>query len=163
MATWQEFVDEAPRIAEIFRRRHAATGNLCLLATVRADGSPRISPIEPRVFEGRLLLVGMPHTTKFRDLGRDGRFCLHTATVDPHVGEGDVKLFGAVRNDRDTALHQRFAHMLYAESGFDLRGQEFDPFYVAELTGGSSVTIDGGQLTVTIWRPGQGERAVRKT
>ncbi len=163
MATWQEFVDQAPRIAEIFQRRHAATGNLCLLATVRADGSPRISPIEPRVFEGRLLLVGMPHTTKFADLGRDPRFCLHTATVDPHVGEGDVKLFGSVRNDRDTALHQRFADALFAESGFDLRGQEFDPFYVAELSSGSSVTIDDGQLTITIWKPGQGERVVRKS
>jgi len=163
MATWQEFVDQAPRIAEIFQRRHAATGNLCLLATVRADGSPRISPIEPRVFEGRLLLVGMPHTTKFADLGRDPRFCLHTATVDPHVGEGDVKLFGTVRNDQDTALHQRFADALFAESGFDLRGQEFDPFYVADLSSGSSVTIDDGQLTITIWKPGQGERVVRKS
>ena len=136
MATWQEFVDQAPRIAEIFQRRHAATGNLCLLATVRADGSPRISPIEPRVFEGRLLLVGMPHTTKFADLGRDPRFCLHTATVDPHVGEGDVKLFGTVRDDQDKPMHQRFADALFAESGFDLRGQEFDPFYVADLTAG---------------------------
>jgi hypothetical protein len=163
MATWHEFVDQAPRIAEIFQRRHAATGNLCLLATVRADGSPRISPIEPRVFEGRLLLVGMPHTTKFHDLGRDPRFCLHTATVDPHVGEGDVKLFGAVRNEQDRPLHQRFADALFAESGFDLRGQEFDPFYVADLSSGSSVTIDDGQLTITIWKPGQGERVVRKS
>src|ERR1700754_1070302 len=117
MATWQEFVTEAPQIAEIFGRRHAATGKLCLLATVRADGSPRISPIEPRVFEGRLLLVGMPHTTKFRDLGRDPRFCLHTATVDPQVAEGDVKLFGTVRHDPDRGLHQRFADNLYAEIG----------------------------------------------
>ncbi|WP_203718977.1 pyridoxamine 5'-phosphate oxidase family protein, partial [Asanoa siamensis] len=163
MATWQEFVDEAPRIAAIFRRRYAATGKLCLLATVRADGSPRISPIEPRVFEGRLLLVGMPHTTKFADLGRDGRFCLHTATVDPHVADGDVKLFGTAVNDPDRALHQRFADALFAESGFDLRGQEFDPFYVAELSGGSSVTIDDGQLAVTIWKPGRGERVVRKS
>ncbi|SDZ29893.1 Pyridoxamine 5'-phosphate oxidase [Asanoa ishikariensis] len=163
MATWQDFVEEAPRVSEIFQRRHAATGNLCLLATVRADGSPRISPIEPRVFEGRLLLVGMPHTTKFADLARDGRFCLHTATADPHVGDGDVKLFGAVRNDQDRALHQRFADALFAENGFDLRGQEFDPFYVAELSSASSVTIDDGELTITIWKPGQGERVVRKS
>jgi hypothetical protein len=162
VTTWQEFVDEAPRIAEVFRRRHAATGNLCLLATLRADGSPRISPIEPRVFEGRLVLVGMPHTTKFRDLGRDPRFCLHTATVDPHVTDGDVKLFGTVRHDPDRALHQRFAADLFAETGFDLRGQEFDSFYVADLSSASSVTIDDGRLTITIWKPGEGERVVRK-
>jgi hypothetical protein len=162
MANWQQFVDEAPRIAEIFGRRHAATGNLCLLATLRADGSPRISPIEPRVFEGELAVVGMPGTTKFADLDRDGRFCLHTATVDPHVGDGDVKLFGAVRELPDKPLHQRFAEMLFAESGFDLRGRDFDPFYVADLTGASSVTIDDGVLTITIWKPGRGERVVRK-
>jgi hypothetical protein len=69
-----------PRIAEIFVRRHTATGNLCPLATLRSDGYPRISPIEPRTFEGELLIVGMPNTTKFRDLSRDGRFSLHTGT-----------------------------------------------------------------------------------
>lgn len=41
--------------------------------------------MEPRVFEGQLWLVGMSGTTKFNDLARDPRFCLHTATVDPEV------------------------------------------------------------------------------
>jgi hypothetical protein len=163
MVAWKEFVDEAPAIAEVFVRRHRATGNLCMLATLRSDGYPRISPMEPRIFEERLVLVGMPGTTKFRDLGRDPRFCLHTATVDPYVGEGDVKLWGEARNVQDQGLHERFADDLFAESGLDLRGQAFDPFYVADLTGGSSLQFADGQLTVTIWKPGEGERAVPKT
>ena len=65
-----------------------------MLATLRTDGSPRISPMEPRVFEGDLWLVGMPHTAKFRDLERDPRFSLHTATIDPNVGDGDAKVWG---------------------------------------------------------------------
>jgi len=64
MTTWKEFTERAPRIAAIFTRRHAATGNLCLLATLRSDGYPRISPIEPRIFEDQLWIVGMPLTTK---------------------------------------------------------------------------------------------------
>ena len=68
MTTWEEFSALAPRIAEIFVRRHAATGNLCMLATNRPDGFPRISPMEPRVFEGELWIGGMPNTAKFRDL-----------------------------------------------------------------------------------------------
>jgi Pyridoxamine 5'-phosphate oxidase len=163
MVAWQEFVDEAPSIAEIFVRRHTATGNLCMLATLRSDGYPRISPIEPRVFEGRLVVVGMPGTTKFKDLGRNPRFCLHTATVDTHVSDGDVKLWGDVRNVQDKELHQRFATNLFEETGFDLRGQDFDPFYVADLNGASSVEMREGQLTITIWKPGEGERVVRKT
>jgi hypothetical protein len=43
-------------------------------------GIPESAPIEPRTFEGELLIVGMPNTTKFRDLSRDGRFSLHTGT-----------------------------------------------------------------------------------
>ncbi len=162
MATWTELVAGAPRVAAVFARRHAATGNLCLLATLRSDGFPRISPIEPRVFEDQLWIVGMADTTKFRDLGRDPRFCLHTATVDTEVSDGDAKLWGVVHDVRDPALHQRFAEALFEETGLDLRGGELSPFYAAALTGGSAVEIIGGHMEVTIWRPGEPERVVRK-
>lgn len=162
MTTWTEFSEVAPRISAVFSRRHAATGNLCLLATLRADGSPRISPIEPRVFEDRLWLIGMPGTTKFRDLARDPRFCLHTATVDTEVTEGDAKLWGVVEDVPDKVLHQRFATALFEETGFDLRGQEFDHFYAAELTSASAVEVGDGHMDVTIWKPGEAERIVRK-
>jgi hypothetical protein len=162
MVTWNEFAGSAPRIAEVFLRRHAAAGNLCLLATLRSDGYPRISPIEPRIMDGQLLLVGMPNTTKFRDLGRDPRFCLHTATVDAHVSDGDAKLWGTVRHLPDEELQQRFATSLFEETGMDLRGRAFDPFHAADLTGASSLAIEDGQLAITIWRPGEEERVVRK-
>jgi len=163
MVAWSEFAEQAPRIAEVFVRRHAATGNLCLLGTTRADGYPRISPLEPRIVDGRLVLAGMPGTVKFRDLGRDGRFCLHTATVDRHVSEGDVKLWGIADDVQDPELHQRFAKNLYAETGLDLRGEGFRPFYVGTLTGASSIEIEDGTLVITSWRPGAGERIIRKS
>ncbi|MGX7677951.1 pyridoxamine 5'-phosphate oxidase family protein [Jatrophihabitans sp. DSM 45814] len=162
MVTWNRFSQSAPRIAEIFLRRHSATGNLCLLATLRSDGFPRISPMEPRIFEGSLWLIGMPNTTKFHDLGRDPRFCLHTATIDTEVADGDAKLWGRVRHMPDPELHQRFATSLYDETGFDLRGQVFETFYEADLTAGSAVEVGGGHLDVTIWKVGEPERVVRK-
>jgi Pyridoxamine 5'-phosphate oxidase len=162
MTTWTEFTEGAPRIAAVFARRHAATGHLCMLATLRSDGYPRISPMEPKIFEGELWLIGMPGTTKFRDLTRDPRFCLHTATVDTEVSDGDAKLWGAVRDVPDRALHQRFAAALFEETGFDLRGQEFDHFFAADLTGASAVEVGGGHMDVTIWKPGAPERVVRK-
>lgn len=163
MLTWNDFAAEAPHISEIFARRHAATGNLCMLATLRSDGSPRISPVEPRMFGGHLVIVGMPGTTKFTDLERDPRFCLHTATVDTHVSEGDAKLWGSAVNLQDKDFHQGFTDDLFEESGFDLRGTEFDPFFVADITSASSVEIEGDQLKITIWKPGEGERAVNKS
>jgi hypothetical protein len=162
MTTWAEFTASAPRIAAIFTRRMVATGNLCMLATLRADGSPRISPIEPRVFEDELWIIGMPSTTKFRDLDRDPRFCLHTATVDTHVTDGDAKLFGLVEHVSDRALHQRFAVALFEDTGFDLRGQEFDRFHRAALSSASAVEVGDGHMDVTIWKPGQPEYVIRK-
>jgi len=162
VTTWQEFTEVAPKIAAIFTRRHAATGNLCLLATLRADGSPRISPMEPRMFEGQLWIGGMPGTMKFRDLGRDPRFCLHTATVDTEVSDGDAKLWGTVHDVQDLDLHARYADDLFRTTGFDLRGEVFKPFYAAEIGSASAVEVGGGHMDVTVWRVGEEERVVRK-
>jgi hypothetical protein len=161
MSAWEDFAAAAPHIATIFERRHRATGNLCMLATLRSDGFPRISPMEPRIFEGELWLVGMPHTTKFADLGRDARFSLHTSTVDTHVSDGDAKLWGTVRDVPDKALHRRWAQALFAESGFDLRDTEFDTFYAADILGASSVEVIDDHLDITVWTGGE-ERVVRK-
>jgi hypothetical protein len=162
MASWTEFAAAAPRIAEIFRRRHAATGHLCMLATLRPDGFPRISPMEPQFFEETLWLGGMPGTAKFRDLLRDPRFCLHTATVDTWVGEGDAKVWGTVEDVHDEALHARYADDLYARTGFDLRGRTFDHFFATHLVGAAAVEVGGGHMDVTVWKDGVPERVVRK-
>jgi hypothetical protein len=162
MTTWEEFERVAPRIAAVFRRRHAATGNLCMLGTMRADGFPRISPMEPRFFEGNLWIGGMPGTAKFEDLARDSRFTLHTATIDPHVGDGDAKVWGTVENVLDDALHQRYAEALFDETGFDLRGRTFEHFFKAHLVGAAAVEINDGHLDITMWRGGTEEHVVRK-
>lgn len=162
MATWDEFSRAAPAIAEVFVRRHAATGNLCMLGTLRADGSPRVSPMEPRFVEGRLWVVGMPGTAKFRDLARDPRYTLHTATVDTRVGEGDAKIWGTVEDVPDDALHQRFAEALHADIGLDLRGATFEHFFEAHLTGASAVAVADGHLDITVWAEGAEERVIRK-
>jgi hypothetical protein len=163
IVTWKEFADEAPGIAEIFRRRHAATGNLCMLATIRSDGYPRISPIEPNIFEEHLVIVGMPNTTKFTDLGREPRFCLHTATVDTWISDGDVKLWAKAVNLTDRDFQSRFAQDLYERTKMDLRNEVFDPFYVSDITGASSIELEDNQLKIMIWKPGEGEQVVWKT
>ena len=69
------------------------------IATLRADGSPRISGIEATFAEGQLWFGSMPDARKGRDLQRDPRFALHSASVDPPKGaesswSGDAKLSG---------------------------------------------------------------------
>jgi hypothetical protein len=72
-------------------------------------------------------------------------------------------VWGDARDLQDRHLHERFADNLFDEAGLDLRGQRFDPFYAADLIGASSVGLEDGQLTITIWKPGEGLRVVRKT
>ena len=160
-ATWAEFVAEAPAIAKIFTRRHRATGSLCLLATTRSDGFPRISPMEPRIFEGELWLPGMPGTTKFADLLRDPRFCLHTATVDTRLADGDAKLWGLAHECADGARRERFVEDLVEDTGLDLRGEEF-AFFGTKITGASAIELRDERLDVTVWKPGHPERVVPK-
>ena len=162
MALWTDFAAAAPHIAEVFTRRHTACGNLCMLGTLRPDGFPRVSPMEPRFFDGDLWLLGMPATAKFADLRADPRATLHTATVDTHVGDGDAKVWGTVQDVRDEQLHERFAEALYAESGFDLRGQRFAYFPRFDVVGASAVEIVDGHLDITVWREGDVEKVVRK-
>lgn len=162
MFAWSEFCSAAPLISTIFERRHAATGQLCLLGTIRADGSPRVSPMEPVLFEDALWIVGMPHTRKFDDLASDPRFCLHTATVDTMVGDGDAKLFGTVTDVGDLELQRRFADDLFERTGFDIRGETFDHFYRADITSASAVEVIDDHMDVHIWKAGEQERTVRK-
>ena len=163
MVNWSEFAAEAPHVAGIFVRRHADAQNLCFMATTRSDGYPRISPLEPRIIDPELVIVGMPGTSKYKDLARDPRLCLHTATVDPHLADGDVKIWAEAVDLKDESLHKRFADDLFEASGFDVRGETFDPFYVADITGASSIELEDDQLVITIWKPGEGETVVRKT
>ena len=162
VSTWKEFAGLAPRIAEVFARRHAETGNLCMLGTLRSDGFPRISPMEPRFFEGDLWIGGIPGTVKFRDLERNPRFTLHTATVDTQVTAGDAKVWGTVEDVLDPVLHQRYAKALFAETGFDLRGRTFEHFFRAHLVGAAAVATGGGHLDVTTWRECGDETVIRK-
>jgi hypothetical protein len=162
MLTWDEFSAVAPRIASVFTRRHAATGHLCMLGTIRSDGFPRISPMEPRFFAGELWIAGMPGTAKFRDLVDNPRFTLHTATSDPHVSEGDAKVWGVVEDVADTGVHQQYADVLYEETGLDLRGRRFEHLFKARVAGAAAVQISDGHLDVTVWRQEGAERVVRK-
>lgn len=65
-----------------------------VLATLRADGSPRVSGIEARFADGELWLAGMPRTVKFADLRRDPRMALHSGSDDPDSFTADAKLSG---------------------------------------------------------------------
>jgi Pyridoxamine 5'-phosphate oxidase len=84
----------AQRVRELFDAHRHKT-----LATVRADGAPRISGIETVFEDGDLVFGSMPNARKGADLRRDPRFAVHSATVDPVEGAeaqwpGEAKISG---------------------------------------------------------------------
>src|SRR5260370_24844973 len=84
----------AQRVRGLFDRHRHKT-----IATLRADGSPRISGIEVAFEDGELAFGSMPNARKGADLGRDPRFALHSATIDPGEGPeaqgpGEAKISG---------------------------------------------------------------------
>lgn len=100
MTSWQDFALAAPdfaaRVQGLFDAHRHKT-----LATLRADGSPRISGIECTFEDGQLVFGSMPGSRKGADLLRDPRFALHSGTVDPVEGAeaswpGEAKISGRV-------------------------------------------------------------------
>jgi hypothetical protein len=98
MTTWRDVEGSEPEFAQRVRSLFDAHRHKTI-ATVRADGSPRISGIEVAFDGGELVFGSMPHARKGADLRRDPRFALHSATVDPVEGAearwpGEAKISG---------------------------------------------------------------------
>lgn len=89
---WAEFERAAPHLARQGRERFERT-RVALIATLRTDGSPRISPVEP-VFAMGQLLLGVMRSAKAMDLERDPRCALHSSVSDVNGSEGEFKLHG---------------------------------------------------------------------
>jgi hypothetical protein len=93
MPSWEEITRAAPELAGSVRERFDAHRHK-VLATLRADGSPRLSGIEVTFKEGELWLGVMPGSRKSLDLQRDPRLALHSATADPELAGGDARIAG---------------------------------------------------------------------
>ena len=105
MPSWSEFEAAAPKLAQRVRERLEAHKHMTL-ATLRRDGSPRISGTEAEIRDGELWIGSMPDALKARDLQRDPRFALHSGSDDPDAWQGDAKLAGVAEEvDREGDAH----------------------------------------------------------
>jgi hypothetical protein len=121
------------------------------IATLRADGAPRISGIETAFRDGELTFGSMPNARKGADLRRDPRFALHSSTVDPIEGSephwpGEAKISGR-------AIH----------AGPTTEGPEGDLFH-ADIAEVVHTHLDPGatMLVVEWWTPTHGLRKVER-
>jgi hypothetical protein len=98
VTAWRDVEAEVPEFAGRVRALFDAHRHKTI-ATLRADGAPRISGIEVVFEDGELVFGSMSNARKGADLRRDPRFALHSATVDPVEGAeaqwpGEAKVSG---------------------------------------------------------------------
>jgi hypothetical protein len=100
MPTWGEVEAEVPELAARALAYFAAHTHKTI-ATLRRDGSPRISGTEADFSRGELWLGSMWQAVKALDLRRDPRFALHSGSDDPPGWTGDAKLAGRAEEVTD--------------------------------------------------------------
>jgi hypothetical protein len=151
MASWAEFASAEPALASRVKERFAIRKHKTL-ATLRKDGSPRISGIEVEFADGELYLGIMPDSVKLRDLARDPRIALHSPTDDPSESNpqgwpGEAKLAGR-------ALEVEF------QNSPVVGGRRFRiDITEAVLT---HLNEAGDRLVVESWRPGKGSKRLER-
>jgi Pyridoxamine 5'-phosphate oxidase len=158
MATWEEFSAAAPELARTARALFDAHKHK-LLATLRKDGSPRISGIEATFADGELWLGMMPGSRKALDLRRDPRLALHSASLDPPDDPagwtGDAKLAGRAVAVDDPALLRRLG-----------AGDEADTAHLFRVDVTEVVHTRVGDppdhLVIELWQEGKGLRRMRR-
>ena len=155
MPSWGEVQREAPELSALARRIFDSHVHKTI-ATLRRDGSPRISGTEATFRDGELWFGAMWQSVKALDLRRDPRFALHSASAemprpsaDPMAQPGDAKLAGRVEEITDP---DRIAEINRGASGRShLFRAEIEELVVIRVEGEPPDT-----LVIESWHPGRG-------
>jgi hypothetical protein len=151
MVDWADFERQAGDLAAFARERIDGPG-LVLIGTLRRDGWPRISPVEPLLLDGRLYLGMMWRSMKALDLLRDPRVVVHSVVTDRDGGEGDVKLYGRAVDVRDPDERERYCVGLQERIGWRPDG-DFHLFAV-DLERVGCVRFSAGRQVTRRWAAG---------
>jgi Pyridoxamine 5'-phosphate oxidase len=146
---------EVPReLAAEVERRFAAHVHKTM-ATLRADGSPRISGTEVVLADGELWLGSMPGARKEADLRRDPRVAVHSGSDDPPDWTGDAKVAARAVESTDPADWARALPGTVHEPG----NSSLFRLDVHEV---SVVRLAGDSLVIEVWTPDGGLRTVQR-
>ena len=104
---WCQFERLEPELARLGEERFDRTG-LALVGTIRADGWPRMSPIEPLITDGELYLGVTWRSRKALDLLRDSRCAVNSTVSDRHGTEGELKVYGRAVDVTDPERRSRY-------------------------------------------------------
>ncbi|MGI8426464.1 MAG: pyridoxamine 5'-phosphate oxidase family protein [Actinomycetota bacterium] len=159
MAAWRKVKQLAPDLAVKIEARFEASG-LGLLATIRRNGFPRITGIEP-LFGDELWLGMMPNSRKAADLMANPRLALHAATEDKNVAKGDAKVSGEAQLMEDEAVLALFKQDFEAHTGQKIPVGPIHLFRV-NVTEMSFLNPYKDHLLIEWWREGGEVQTVKR-
>ena len=126
---------------------------LAYLGTLRADGRPRLGPVEAHLLQGRLLVGVMPRSLRARDLARDPRCTLQSAVAGADSAEPELKLYCRVVEARGEPPGAWWAGRAADASVYEL---VIDEAALVEWD------LERGLMTVTSWSPARGTRTATR-
>jgi hypothetical protein len=126
---WAELERREPALAALGRQRLGDPG-VVLVGTIRADGTPRISPVEPLFWDGELWLSMALGTRKAMDLRRDPRVLVHNIVTDPQASVGEFKVRGVAVEVSDRGVEAGYADVVSRELGWTPEPGKFHLFRV---------------------------------
>ncbi len=156
MATWSEFESAAPELAARVRERFDAHKHKTM-ATIRRDGSPRISGTETQIKDGELWFGSMWKAVKALDLQRDPRIAIHSATFDPDKDwPGEAKVAGVAEEIVD--------EQAIKERNGDAAGGGPSHLFRLDVREASTVGLDEARtkLLIEVWTPERGVRVIER-
>jgi len=156
MAKWEQFSAEAPQLADAIKARFTATKHH-VMATLRADGAPRVSGTEVDFHGPDLILGSMWEARKALDLRRDGRVALHANPGDGSMEGGDAKVSGVAVEVVDPDDLKAFVDDRHPPEPFHLFRIDVTE---AVLT---SVDAEKNVLILELWRPGRPVQRTERT
>ncbi|MDP2673783.1 MAG: pyridoxamine 5'-phosphate oxidase family protein [Dehalococcoidia bacterium] len=149
---WAEFAEAASELAQWGEERFKSTG-LALVGTVRKDGLPRISPVEPLIVDGQLYLGMMWRSRKALDLLRDPRCLVQTVVCNRNDPAEDLKLRGNAAGVQDGATIERYCQAL--QEAIDWRPQGRFHLFALEIESAAHIKyMENGDQVVREWRVG---------
>jgi hypothetical protein len=157
MATFAELQQAAPPIAAFLADRIEATG-LCLVATTRRDGWPRVSPMELSLIGGRIYVGSMPNAVKAQDLQRDARCCVLTPLADKDDLAGEVKAFCRAREILERDEWEQVRAIWQESLGFDIGDPGGTHVFELGIESAAWQRVEGDDWRTTSWREGGGVR-----
>ena len=153
---WDEFANVAPELAQLGDERLRGR-ELCLLGTLRRNGYPRISPVEPEFVEGELMLGMMWRSPKALDLLRDPRCIVHSVVSRRDGEEGDFKLYGRAVQVDDPERRARYRATIKARIDWEPDEPNYHLFAIDVDSAG--FVVFGKDRFGLAWDP---ERGVRR-